>query len=417
MMPNLAFLISRIIRLPTDALIWEGGRMLAEYFPDRYILETDDYDFDLEEYARSGRCSIHPIADDAAQFQATWRNQQEGAILKVRNAYLEVLWRGKRLHVLTVSTDEGYRSQHWVMADDMETARSFFSAVCAHRGVVEGSILVFQSGMWRRDAKLLRDIEAFRLEDLVLPEAAQRGLFDDVEGFFASKELYEAMGVTWKRGVLLVGPPGNGKTHAIKAMIQKLGLPCLYVRSFRDSDNIPEDNIEAVFARARLAAPCIVVLEDLDSLVEPSYLSSFLNAMDGFASNDGVLTIATTNHPEKIDVALLERPSRFDRKIEFGLPKVAERRRYLGLLDAKRPDEMRYAEGDLDRAAEATDGYSFALLKELHVSASMAWMRDRKPGSMGEVTLALVETLRPTGKSKSDKGKKGKKSRKAASVL
>lgn len=73
--------------------------------------------------------------------------------------------------------------------------------------------------------------------------------------------------------------------------------------------------MQEVFAKARLLAPCVLILEDLDNMITPFNRSFFLNQLDGITPNDGVLIIATTNYLEKLDPALSKRPSRFDRKL------------------------------------------------------------------------------------------------------
>lgn len=395
MMPNLDRLVSDCLPLPADALLWEMSRRLHDLYPDRYILETQDYDFDLEEYAQDGRCSIHVLPEVHAQLEAVWPSREKGAKLVLRNAFVEVLWRGRRLHVLTISyRDDCRESRHYVLADDMATARDFFSAVCAHNSCVDGQILVFGNGRWRKDKELMEQIESARMEDLILADGLREALAEDIEGFFVSRDLYESLGVAWKRGVILLGPPGNGKTHALKAIIQRLKVPCLYVRGFKSRWEHPTRNIEAVFKKAREMAPCLLVLEDLDSLIERSYLSYFLNEMDGFAANRGVLTVATTNHPDRLDPALLDRPSRFDRKVTFTLPGKKERRRFIAAMNERRPADLRLTEADVDEIAKRTKEFSFAYLKELHLSATMAWVGERESCSMGEVTTRLIRTLR-----------------------
>lgn len=395
MMPNLNRLISDCLPLPADALLWEMSRQLAYLYPDHYILETQDYDFNLQEYAKDGHCSYHLLPDVHAQLEADWINREKGAQLRVGNAFAEVLWRGRRLHVLTVShRDECRESRSFVIAEDMVTAREFFSAVCLHNSSVSGQILVFGNGRWRKDEELMRQIESARMEDLILADGLRETLAEDIEGFFASQELYEKLGVAWKRGVLLLGPPGNGKTHALKAIIQRLKVPCLYVRSFKSRWDHPTQNIEAVFRKAREMAPCLLVLEDVDSLIERWYLSYFLNEMDGFAANRGVLTVATTNHPERLDPALLDRPSRFDRKVNFELPAKKERRRFIAAMNERRESELRLSEDEVEAIAKRTKEFSFAYLKELHLSATMAWVGERDRSSMAEVTTRLIQILR-----------------------
>ena len=148
-----------------------------------------------------------------------------------------------------------------------------------------------------------------------------------------------------------------------------------------------------VFEKARKYSPCILVLEDLDSMVTQKVKSFFLNELDGLVStshiisfafqpqqktvrqalNDGILTIASTNHPEDIDDAIINRPSRFDTKYTYSLPtvelrnafaikwlnKVTKLSKQTGVTFKKSEEEL--AQG----IAEKTEGWSFAFLKEL----------------------------------------------------
>ena len=110
---------------------------------------------------------------------------------------------------------------------------------------------------------------------------------------------------------------GNGKTISMKAIMKEAdakGYSPLYVRSFRSWKG-DEGAMVDVFSHARLNSPCVMVLEDLDSLINPNNRSFFLNQLDGLDSNDGLLIIGTTNHLGNIDPALRSRPSRFDRKL------------------------------------------------------------------------------------------------------
>ena len=88
----------------------------------------------------------------------------------------------------------------------------------------------------------------------------------------------------------------------------------LYVKSFRSWKG-EEGAMTDVFEKARQLSPCVIILEDLDSLINPNNRSFFLNQLDGITPNDGVLIIATTNYLERLDPALSKRPSRFDRKL------------------------------------------------------------------------------------------------------
>jgi SpoVK/Ycf46/Vps4 family AAA+-type ATPase len=153
-----------------------------------------------------------------------------------------------------------------------------------------------------------------------------------------------------------------------------------------------------VFARARRVAPCLVVLEDLDALIEDENRAFLLNEMDGFAENDGVAVIASTNHPEKLDPAIMDRPSRFDRKYRFDPPALAERLAYVRHWNQALQPEMRLTDSEAAAIAEFADRFSFAYLKELFLSAMMEWISaqvsGQASGNMGEALLERAAVLR-----------------------
>jgi ATP-dependent 26S proteasome regulatory subunit len=99
----------------------------------------------------------------------------------------------------------------------------------------------------------------------------KNNLIKDIQGFFECQQLYKKMSVPWKRGVILHGVPGNGKTISIKALINTLDnrpepIPSLYVKAF-DSCQGEKHSIQSIFEHARKMAPCLLIFEDLDSLV------------------------------------------------------------------------------------------------------------------------------------------------------
>jgi ATP-dependent 26S proteasome regulatory subunit len=150
-----------------------------------------------------------------------------------------------------------------------------------------------------------------------------------------------------------------------------------------------------------------VVLEDIDSLITDKNRSIFLNELDGFASNTGVVVIATTNHPEKLDPSILDRPSRFDRKFYFELPAAEERLRYARRWNDALQAEVRLEEEVLTELASLTDGFSFAYMKELFVSAMMQWINSPERQEMGAVILERTARLREQ-MSRAQGAKKGK---------
>jgi AAA+ superfamily predicted ATPase len=190
-----------------------------------------------------------------------------------------------------------------------------------------------------------------------------------------------------------MGPPGNGKTFCLMGLIKLLKLPCLYVRSFKTDYGSEEHNIREVFRRARESVPCLLVLEDLDALVNDGNRAFFLNELDGFALNEGLITIATTNHPEQLDPAILERPSRFDRRYTFALPADGERRQYLELWNQKLQSDMQIEPKTIQTFVEQTSGFSYATLKELILSSMMAWI-EQCSRPIAEIIGQQIDLLR-----------------------
>lgn len=201
-------------------------------------------------------------------------------------------------------------------------------------------------------------------DDLVLPASLKADIRGNVETFFRGRALYERMGLAWKRGFLFVGPPGNGKTLLCRVIAAQAGVPCLYLVVSGNADK--RDPIEQMFEQGKRLSPCVLVFEDIDSLFNaPGKMSYFLNQVDGFASQEGLLIIGTTNHPENVDDAILNRPSRFDRVWKIENPEAGCRRAYLAKLFAGQLED-----GDLASLVRETDGFSVTYLKETFVSAA-----------------------------------------------
>jgi hypothetical protein len=386
-------LISRALRLPPDALVYQVSRTLSRVYSDQFVLETEDMAFDLAGFVNAKKCQLKVLDYAHAQFESSWVSLADGGKLLAKNAFFKVTWNDSRLTLLRLDySGRGGDSTRWyIMGPTKLAAQDFFAAVCTWQGQIRSEILVYRHGSWQKDAQLYDEIAGASLDSLVLGGSLKEELVRDFESFFAAEEFYKGHGVPWKRGLLLLGPPGNGKTHSIKALVNRIGKPCLYVRTFGSNRFTSHQSIERVFKFARRAAPCILVFEDLDSLIDSKNRSFFLNEMDGFAMNRGILTVASTNHPEKLDPAILDRPSRFDRKYTFELPGQLERETFL----LKAMERYRIEDGEeLRRLAALAEGFSFAYLKELVLSAAMVWVNAGAGGRLMDSVFAMVETLR-----------------------
>ena len=161
-----------------------------------------------------------------------------------------------------------------------------------------------------------------------------------------------------------------------------------------------------VFKRARMTTPCIVVLEDLDSMIDNKNRSFFLNELDGFRANTGVVVLATTNHPQRLDPSILERPSRFDRKYYFELPAERNGSRTLrsGMRNSNR--SCVYREVQLRESFVRQEGFSFAYLKELFVAAMVQWMSSRRERINGRCDIRADRAASRADESKRKRKKK-----------
>jgi transitional endoplasmic reticulum ATPase len=194
---------------------------------------------------------------------------------------------------------------------------------------------------------------------------------------FRRRDLFDALGLDPEVGVLLAGPSGCGKTLLVNAAAGEFGLGLLVVdRSVIHSQwfGESEEAIRDLFRQARYLAPCIVFVDDIDSVAEPrradgrsdprsNVLAQLMHELDRLDGSEGVVVVAATNRPDLVEPSLL-RPGRFGTRIDVTLPTAAERRSVAGL-------SLKSVPGDLDRLAaarliaEATAGRSGADIRSL----------------------------------------------------
>jgi hypothetical protein len=397
-------LLDTALLQPADSLRYTIGAAMALEFPDRSVISSSDGHFNLEGYARAGFCSYEPDSKIFASMATRWHGYKRGVAEGIEDGFFHIRWRDAEIKVLFATWSFAYcRTRHyWIVSQDKQTATDFLEAVCNWDSQPENVVLVFDNGQWAKSPELYQSIKNSTFDNLVLPAAMRDQLQADFSDFFSSRSVYERYSVPWKRGVLFLGSPGNGKTHAVKSLINWLDKPCLYVKSFKTRYGNDHESIHAVFARARQTTPCLLIFEDLDSLIDDGNRSFFLNEMDGFETNTGVVVIATTNHPERLDSAILDRPSRFDRKYTFELPAETERLEYLSRWNVASQEEMRLSDERLQKIGKATAEFSFAYLKELTLSSMMAWIANSESGSMDSIMTKQVMTLRDQMKTSND---------------
>ena len=381
---------------PNDYIAYHVGRDLAELYPRKAIIQGETGYFDLEAFARSEKCFVVHETSLFNHIKTDWVGPRKNPRRAIENSWLNVLWKGNSLDVILITfTQRSCPSRHhWIVADSKELAEAFFAEVCEWSSEVRSEVLVFQDGEWAKNKELFEKIKSASFDSLILGGNLKEEIQNDFRQFFDSREVYDQHRIPWKRGVLFIGPPGTGKTHTVKALVNQLGKPCLYVKSFKAEYVTDQENMRAVFARARMTAPCIVVLEDLDSMIDDTSRAFLLNELDGFETNTGVVILATTNHPERLDPAVLNRPSRFDRKYYFNLPAAAERSAYVSVWNRQLQPELRVSDDCAAHIVQQTEGFSFAYLKELFLSSMMQWMAADGNALMDQIISSQVVQLR-----------------------
>ena len=133
-------IFSEAFRDTAEGLPYTVSRRLAAHFPDRHMVEGEYYSFFLGEYARAGHCHLETASDVYSQFVSTW-TRHSGVTTEPANAWFEVTWRGQTLDVIMMKWSCDCRQ--WIIADDRETAESFFAAVCGFTPEVANSVMVF----------------------------------------------------------------------------------------------------------------------------------------------------------------------------------------------------------------------------------------------------------------------------------
>jgi len=179
-------------------------------------------------------------------------------------------------------------------------------------------------------------------DNVVIDEEIKNEIRKNTIGFIKNLKLWEELGIPPKRGILLEGEPGTGKTIICKALMTEADcITCISASAYSIGTR---GYLNDLFELAQDLSPCLLFIEDIDligqdraslgSSVNP-VLVALLNAMDGIEEKAHILTIATTNCLEALDKALRERPSRFDRVIKIDLPDEAQRREIISRLCEK----------------------------------------------------------------------------------
>lgn len=257
----------------------------------------------------------------------------------------------------------------------------------------------------RSRAKLYEGGRRVTFRDVAgLKEAKQE--LSEVVDFLKSPEKFRRIGAEIPKGVLLIGPPGVGKTMLAKAVAGEAGVPFFTISASEFVEmfvGVGASRVRDLFAKAKRNAPDIIFIDELDAIgrqrgaglggshdEREQTLNQILVEMDGFDTDTNVIVVAATNRPDVLDPALM-RPGRFDRRVALDLPDRPER---LDILVIHAKSKIFEEAIDLDKIARQTAGFSGADLKNLmNEAAIIAVRRGKKKISQLELEEAIEKVL------------------------
>ncbi|KAK7749287.1 hypothetical protein SLS62_008256 [Diatrype stigma] len=384
-------------RIHTDTVITEA---LRKQYPNLELVVAPLYNCNLLAYAASGHAALTPISDtgDPLSSPLSWtvyypparriNGSMGGLTEKLNFGKFIYKWKSEEFILYVVDgRDTSYpvaNLNSYILTTDRLKAEALLLEAGKWGTDLHGEVFVFDQGYWQKNAELYQSVLNASWDSVIMDETMKKAIIDDHLSFFDSRETYDKLRVPWKRGIIYHGPPGNGKTISIKAMMHTLysrkdPIPTLYVRTLASFSG-PEYSIRQIFDQARRFAPCYLVFEDLDTIVTDNARSYFLNEVDGLKSNDGIFMVGSTNHLDRLDPGISKRPSRFDRKYYFADPDLKQRTAYCMFWQHKLADnkEIEFPD-ELNKAiAEITDKFSFAYMQEAFVAALLAIARRSK---------------------------------------
>ena len=249
-----------------------------------------------------------------------------------------------------------------------------------------GNSMMFNMG--RSNAKVyVKSAEGIKFDDVTGEDEAKENL-TEIVNYLHDPSKYQEIGASMPKGILLVGPPGTGKTMLAKAVAGEANVPFFSMSGSEFVEmfvGMGASKVRDLFKQAKEKAPCIVFIDEIDAIGQKrsggqyggndereQTLNQLLTEMDGFEGNNGVIILAATNRPESLDPALT-RPGRFDRRVPVELPDLKGREAILQVHAKK----IKVAEDvDFNKIARMASGASGAELANIVNEAALRAVRD-----------------------------------------
>ena len=249
------------------------------------------------------------------------------------------------------------------------------------------SMMFGMGGMGKSNAKVyVKSSNGIKFTDVAGEDEAKENLTEIVE-YLHDPDKYKEIGASMPKGILLVGPPGTGKTMLAKAVAGEANVPFFSMSGSEFVEmfvGMGASKVRDLFRQAKEKAPCIVFIDEIDAIGKKrdgqvggndereQTLNQLLTEMDGFEGNNGVIILAATNRPESLDPALL-RPGRFDRRVPVELPDLKGREEILKVHARK----IKVADNvDFNKIARMASGASGAELANIVNEAALRAVRD-----------------------------------------
>lgn len=249
------------------------------------------------------------------------------------------------------------------------------------------SMMFGMGGMGKSNAKVyVKSSNGIKFTDVAGDDEAKENLTEIVE-YLHDPDKYKEIGASMPKGILLVGPPGTGKTMLAKAVAGEANVPFFSMSGSEFVEmfvGMGASKVRDLFKQAKEKAPCIVFIDEIDAIGKKrdgqvggndereQTLNQLLTEMDGFEGNNGVIILAATNRPESLDPALL-RPGRFDRRVPVELPDLKGREEILKVHARK----IKVADNvDFNKIARMASGASGAELANIVNEAALRAVRD-----------------------------------------